>query len=181
MSERICLEPDCGRAVQARDRCHKHYVQWYRDGGSETIVRRTFEERFWSYVRPAEALECWEWTGARNQFGYGQIGRGRDNLLVAHRASWEMLRGEIPDGLQLDHLCRNPPCVNPWHLDPVTQRVNLLRGETLTARNAAKTECPSGHPYTPGNIYWDQGHRTCRTCKMARSRAAHAAKRRAIR
>jgi hypothetical protein len=115
--------------------------------------------------------------GAKNSFGHGQISLGRHRNLMAHRASWEMLRGEIPAGLQLDHLCRNPPCVNPWHLDPVTQRVNLLRGETLTARNAAKAECPSGHPYTLGNIYRDQGHRRCRTCKMARSRAAYAAKR----
>jgi hypothetical protein len=171
MSERICREPGCGRTVRARDRCNKHYQQWHRHGGRETIVRLTFEERFWSRVRPAGALECWEWTGAHNQFGYGQI-RDRNIVHVAHRVSWEMLRSEIPDGLQLDHLCRNPPCVNPWHLDPVTQRVNNLRGRTLTARWADRDACEHGHLFTPENIYWHRGYRSCRECTLARVRAA---------
>lgn len=153
--------------------CHKHYMRWYSGDGKGMIERPTFEERFWSYVRPAEALECWEWTGHRHAFGYGLIGKGRYTTLVAHRVSWEMLRGEIPDGLQIDHLCRNPPCVNPWHLEPVTQRVNLLRGETISAKWANRDACEYGHPFTADNIYWNGSYRSCRTCKMARSRARY--------
>lgn len=71
---------------------------------------------------------CWEWTGTKNQFGYGRLCRdGR--RVVAHRWLYERLRGAVPAGLQMDHLCRNRSCVNPDHLEPVTQRENLRRGD----------------------------------------------------
>ena len=107
---------------------------------------------------------CIEWPGARTPTGYGRSGRDG----YAHREAYERAKGPIPAGLEIDHLCWNRGCVNPDHLEAVTHRVNLLRGDTITARAAAATECPSGHPYVDGNIYRSGGHRYCRTCVLAR-------------
>lgn len=90
----------------------------------------------------------------------------------AHRISYEMLIGPIPSGLQLDHLCRVRHCVNPQHLEPVTNRVNSLRGISLPAQNHRKTHCPQGHAYTPDNVYYHGAGnrwRICATCQKARS------------
>lgn len=84
---------------------------------------------------------CWEWIGTLSSEGYGRFEKD-----LAHRVSYRRSVGPIPEGLQLDHLCRNRRCVNPEHLEPVTGRINTLRGETLPAMNAAKTECIHGHP-----------------------------------
>ena len=106
---------------------------------------------------------CWEWTAAK-QFGYGQI-RWGDRLTHAHRVSYELFVGPIPGGHQIDHLCRNRGCVNPEHLEPVTQAENIRRGEGASARNARKTHCPKGHEYTPDNIYTHMGKwRMCKAC-----------------
>ncbi len=90
---------------------------------------------------------CWIWLAAKQSRGYGNY-RSR----LAHRVSYEMNKGPIPKGLTLDHLCRNRLCVNPDHLEPVTQLENNMRGEGVTARNRRKTHCSNGHPLTPGNI-----------------------------
>src|SRR5690606_7991791 len=94
--------------------------------------------------------------------------------------AYELLVGPISAGLYLDHLCRTPRCVNPHHLEPVTARENSLRGETVLARNLAKTHCPSGHEYTQENTYragpakkTPNGSRQCRTCVRERKRAAY--------
>ncbi|MEV4271931.1 HNH endonuclease signature motif containing protein [Micromonospora aurantiaca (nom. illeg.)] len=85
----------------------------------------------------------------------------------AHRIAYEMKRGPVPDGLELDHLCRNRRCVRPAHLEPVTRRTNLLRGETIPARLAERTHCRHGHEFTPENTYQWRGSRFCRTCRAA--------------
>ncbi|MFY1862077.1 HNH endonuclease signature motif containing protein [Achromobacter xylosoxidans] len=107
---------------------------------------------------------CWNWTGTKQKTGHGRIKVDKRNR-CAHRVVFELLRGSIPDGLVLDHLCRNPSCVNPEHLEPVTQRENLLRGKTIIAANAAKTHCPHGHPYAGDNLKINvNGQRVCVTC-----------------
>lgn len=120
---------------------------------------------------------CWEFQGSRHGFGYGQI---RDvyggRLLSAHRVAFEFFRVEIPEGLFLDHLCRNPPCCNPWHLEPVDNGENVRRGVgPLTAGRwraefeSSKTYCPYGHAYDAANTYvTTRGARQCRACKVRR-------------
>lgn len=118
---------------------------------------------------------CWEWTAGRTGGGYGAIMvEGRQS--TAHRVVYEVFVGPIPIGLDLDHLCRNRGCVRPDHLEPVTRRENLLRGETLAARHAAKTHCDAGHELTVENVYErkDKPGRMCRECRrLVDSRRYH--------
>jgi hypothetical protein len=132
--------------------------------------------RFWRHVTAGETDECWEWAASTAGGGYGRfrVSPLRKSFL-AHRVSYELHVGPIPEGLQIDHLCRNRACVNPEHLEVVTNRVNTLRGVGLTAQNIAKTECPAGHPYDEGNTAVYAGSRICRTCVRERMRERRAA------
>lgn len=136
----------------------------------------TLPARFWAKVDKSDPNGCWTWTAARLN-GYGRfalIGASR----LAHRIAFEDARGPIPDGLTLDHLCRNRACVNPDHLEPTTARVNVLRGETVTAENAAKTHCKRGHPFDGANTYRQRcGGRMCRSCERQRKAAVRQARR----
>lgn len=108
---------------------------------------------------------CWLWTGAIHPTGYGQMRTpGTRVSTSAHRVVYESLVEPIAPGLVLDHLCRIRACVNPDHLEPVTHRVNLLRGVGINATNAAKTHCKHGHEFTPENTYRYGNKRQCRTC-----------------
>jgi hypothetical protein len=108
---------------------------------------------------------CWLWTGGKARGGYGKFSsRGKTRL--AHRYAYEQFIAAIPPGKQLDHLCRNRACCNPLHLEPVTCKENLMRGNTLQRENAAKTECPKGHAYTEENTYrYPDGRRRCIACR----------------
>lgn len=121
---------------------------------------------FWAKVKKTDT--CWNWMGARRPVGYGTfMGPGRKHV-AAHRFAYQLEVGAIPDGLFLDHLCRNPRCVNPDHLEPVTNAENILRGNGMSARNARKTHCKRGHPLSGGNLVLTGYGRQCRTCANAR-------------
>jgi hypothetical protein len=126
------------------------------------------EERFWEKVVQTDT--CWLWTGSLSN-GYGNIRpRNGEPMMRAHRFAYELLVGPIPEGLHLDHLCRVRHCVNPDHLEPVTQRVNTLRGFGACAQHARKTHCEHGHEFTEENTRISDGERVCRTCANRRNR-----------
>ncbi len=114
---------------------------------------------------------CIEYTGAKKDNGYGTL-RGVGRMVYAHRAMYELMIGPIPDGLVIDHLCRNRWCVNPGHMEAVTHRENLTRGNGWSGRHARATHCPQGHPYDEANTYLrpDGKGRDCRKCRTAASR-----------
>jgi hypothetical protein len=122
-------------------------------------------DRFWPNVD--QTADCWLWRGAVGYDGYGRTS-DLQRRMMAHRVAYEMLVGPIPAGLVLDHLCRVRHCVNPAHLEPVTQRENIRRGAGLAARNASKTHCPRNHPYDEANTAYRQGYRHCRACERDR-------------
>lgn len=131
-------------------------------------------EKFWARVEKTEG--CWNWTGGKQGGGYGTLHVGDGRYQLAHRYSYELHIGPIPEGLTLDHKCRNRGCVNPAHLEPVTNRENILRGTSPSALHARKTHCPAGHAYEGDNLIRRRGTRECRQCKIdldrARRRAA---------
>ncbi len=117
---------------------------------------------------------CWVWTHALTRGGYGQMG-WKGKIMKAHRISYELKYGEIPQGLDIDHLCRNRKCVNPAHLEAVSRKVNVLRGTGLAAINAKKTHCIRGHLFDKANTYYQKRtptrtKRTCRTCARTKKR-----------
>lgn len=128
------------------------------------------EKRFWAKVD--QSGECWNWTASCDRKGYGRFTVAHDVKVGAHRFAYEQVVGAIPDGLDLDHLCRNRACVNPNHLEPVSHKENVRRGESWLT-SASKTHCPSGHEYAGGNLYVrpSDGARMCRSC--VRSHAAN--------
>jgi hypothetical protein len=138
--------------------------------------RASLNERFWQKVSPEPNSGCWLWDGSQQALGYGRFYKnGRAEY--AHRVSYELHVGPIPIGLSIDHLCRNPSCVNPAHLEAVTHAENVRRGiagDSTGAMQRAKTHCPSGHAYTEDNIYYTvSGHRSCRTCSKTASLARY--------
>lgn len=125
-------------------------------------MKESVKERFWNQVKKTDA--CWIWGNIkRGHYGIIKInGKNRG----AHRFSYELYFGKIEDGLQLDHLCRNPSCVNPYHLEPVTRRINILRGESVVAKNAKKQRCVKGHLFNEKNTYRrPDGYRACKVCQ----------------
>lgn len=111
---------------------------------------------------------CWRWDGCHNTANqYGRVGY-RGATWYTHRLIFTLINGPIPDGLHIDHLCRNRRCFKPEHLEPVTQRVNTLRGDTLPARQLLITHCPKGHPYDDLNTRASKYGRKCRECARER-------------
>lgn len=133
----------------------------------------TAERRFWARVH--KTPECWLWTGGTSR-GYGQLSWGSPGTpgrTSAYRFAYELLVGPVPEGMQLDHLCRVRNCVNPAHLEPVTCQVNVLRGIGPSATNAAKSHCAKGHPLAGENLVVNsKGQRICLECRRRSGREA---------
>jgi len=167
---RECSVTDCERVHFARGYCCVHYSRWQR--GTEVdrpvVTRgRSLAERLADKYIVDETTGCWVWTNATEE-GYGRIrvGGAGSKRTPAHRAMYEIVVGPIPDGLQLDHLCRNRACINPDHLDPVTLVENVLRGDGITATQARRTHCKRGHEYDA--VRSDGKGRICTTCRRER-------------
>lgn len=171
MAKRTCSVEDCDKSVRVQGLCATHTYRMRRHGTTDGVgkwFRGTPEERFVRMVEVDEVTGCHVWTGALSD-GYGcfNLGDGKKSYR-AHRFSYEMEKGPIPEDFVLDHLCRNRACVNPEHLEAVTSRENTLRGENFSALNARKTSCPKGHPYDEENTYiTPDGTRQCAKCRRS--------------
>ena len=183
-SRGVCSIEGCERPHKARGVCQTHYRRLQRHGDTDTVQRAhrmgSPEDRFWAQVdqvgpvpehRP-ELGRCWVWTGLLSRYGYGQIAVNQRSI-HAHTWGYGRFIGPVPDGRELDHLCRNRACVRFDHLEPVTHRENVLRGVAPSAVHARQTCCSAGHPFTHDNTYRTRvGHRRCKTCHKVWTRAA---------
>jgi hypothetical protein len=154
--------------------------------GKKKEKRRT-DLLLFERVRFDSKSGCWNWMKSLDRRGYAKFWitdlEGNRRCAQVHRVAYEIFRGKIPEGLVIDHLCRNPRCINPWHMEAVTTSTNLRRGETVVAKCLAKVECPRGHPLSGDNLYayvTKKGirHRQCLRCRRTyqerRKRATYA-------
>lgn len=150
----------------ARGWCPKHYQRWLNTGsptGSTKKPPTPAAQRFWEKVDAAGP--CWIWKAAKDGNGYGLFRVDKGHIHRAHRFAYEFLVGPIPDGLVLDHLCRNQACVNPDHLEPVTNDENCRRGIGRDVSQGRRNHCINGHDFTEENTYINpKGAKVCRTC-----------------
>lgn len=153
-----CTIPNCHRPRKYRLWCNTHYQRWWRLGAVDLT---SIPVRFWSKVTFTNS--CWLWTGYLHH-GYGSFNPTREENVYAHRWAYEFCVGTIPNGLQIDHLCRVRNCVNPDHLEAVTPAINASRSIVAT-----KTHCIRGHEFTEANTFIRaNGTRRCRTCQQQR-------------
>jgi HNH endonuclease len=166
---RTCVIDECEKvAGTARGMCVMHYTRWKRHGDVTVGWAATREEGFWKWVRKTSG--CWLWVGPKSDNEYGSF-RFAKVRYSAHRFSYELHKGPIPEGLHIDHLCRNRWCVNPEHLEAVTFRENVLRGIGPTAQLARQTHCKRGHPLSGENLHiTKQGYRNCIACRSKKER-----------
>lgn len=169
---KTCEVIECDKQVFSKGYCTAHYKRWYRYGSpTGRPKQKTTEERFWEKVNKTGS--CWGWNAGVYENGYGVFHARKGEAGLAHRYSYELHKGEIPDGLQIDHLCRNRICVNPDHLEAVTMEENLRRGLGYRIRNGMDDSCVHGHKYTPENTYINPNNPNdfrCRECRRERDR-----------
>lgn len=147
-----------------------HYSRWKRHGDPLVVLKdHTPPEQRWrtSYIEDGNG--CWVWQGVKSR-GYGIISCGAHSQKFAHRFVFELLVGKVPEGTELDHLCRNRACIRPDHLEPVPHEVNVQRGEAGIA-NSSKTHCKHGHEFTAANTYHPAGQPNRRACVACQRRA----------
>ncbi|MFI5985110.1 HNH endonuclease signature motif containing protein [Streptomyces sp. NPDC051555] len=155
-----------------RGMCKRHYERWNRwrkSLGIPSLRDASASERFWAKVRGTDVSACWEWGLQRDRDGYGKFSIAGKTVL-AHRYAYEHMVTEIPEELQLDHLCRSRSCVNPWHLEPVTGSINVRRQHLGESGTHPETHCRAGHPRSTENTYVRNGQRTCRPCNRESKR-----------
>ena len=138
MTKRTCVIDGCDEPHMARGWCKRHY-DYHRRAGllaeGQSAPELSVLDRLRRYFFPSGSERCWLWTGALDKYGYGYVSwrqSGKKRHFIAHRLIYEELVGPIPDGLVIDHLCRVRHCVNPNHLEPVTQDENLRRAREAT-------------------------------------------------
>jgi len=178
ISVRICSVDGCVKPVRTKGMCNACYEYRRKHGTTERRgkVLTPPEERFWRYVDKAGPLpprrpdlgSCWLWTAGRDAKGYGSF--DSNGLLperAAHRVAWMLLRGPVPEGLQLDHLCLNEQCVRPDHLEPVTNAENMRRAVLNRQR------CRNGHPLSPSSVGKRLRCEICRRERFERFYAKH--------
>lgn len=165
---RFCLECRRQRTIKAREKARSLSAEVGRPEWPEFTSELI--SKFWSKIDKSPS--CWLWSSrTKNADGYGRFTvRQYPHTwqLPSHRVSWKLLRGDIPEGLVLDHICRVHLCVNPEHLRVVTDHENLLAGIAPAAINARKTHCKRGHPFDEENTRRDAKGRHCRTCEATR-------------
>lgn len=130
-----CTANDCDRKAVARQLCKMHYLRWWIHGTTEipnpVYTGYSDEDRFWKRVNKTDT--CWLWTGGQIGKGYG-VFRLNGGGKLAHRVAYQFVKGEIPEGLEIDHLCKVRHCVNPSHLEAVTRLENMLRSDNHIAK-----------------------------------------------
>lgn len=140
---RICEVAGCGKIHRAKGLCSGHYTNVKRFGDVTGRPWPTIEQLFWERASKNESDKCWTWKGCRHTDGYGQV-HHKGRVYLAHRLAYQFVRGPIPAGLHIDHLCRNRGCCNPDHLEPVTCAENIRRGHeargVLGKRHKTKRE-----------------------------------------
>ena len=138
-------------------------------------IRISIADRFWKKVCKTET--CWLWTAAKQPNGYGVFGVLKNDVQSAHRYSLTLAGRDIPHGFTVDHLCKNRACVRPDHLEVVTMREKLRRGDGWSGINARKTHCPQGHPLVEGNLCREKYGRKCLICRRLRDMKRYVIKR----
>lgn len=178
----ICDDGSCpneARAPGAKGLCPKHYSRLRRYGDPTIVHVRgwrggTEEDYFWSKVKKSDS--CWTWTGATDKYGYGYFGikspEGQWRTIAAHRWSYIQATGNIPED-DLDHLCVNPSCVNPAHLEDVPHSINISRSNGVSARNTRKTHCVRNHEFTEENTIFTGKGRRCKKCLSGKISGVH--------
>lgn len=174
---KVCSVEGCGEKSRSNGMCRPHLRSWEKYGDPLAAVRRNrdADERFWEKVNKNGPVPdyaphlgpCWLWLAAKHHEGlYGVFTLAGGRQAQAHRFSYSTSVGPIPDELVLDHLCRVRHCVRPSHLEAVPQRINILRGVGIQAKNAVKTHCIRGHEFTLENTHIrPNGGRACRACQ----------------
>lgn len=141
-----------------------------RDSQRGTFQKQEPWPRFVAKIDAPDGVACWRWKGHHDKDGYGRFSPNQIPVM-AHRYAYEELVGPIPDGLQIDHLCRVRNCVNPLHLEAITNEENTNRGTNYIALNRKKTQCKRGHAY---DLINSDGSRGCKTCYAFKSRKYYA-------